>query len=324
MVLAAFSFQSLGSLGGVLLGLLMLSVYPQVGAWHWMYGTLVIPGIIVSLLRTTIPESSHWLMSRNRVEEAHISARILLQRPVQIIQLQLEVIEQTPKRSFKDLFSPRYLRATILASVPWFLQDLSTYGIGIFTPSILGALFTKTEPNFILRDLSAAEGSGAIDLLLVVGFLASIPLVDFLGRIPLQIIGFIGCSVGLLVASLSSSSLPEGHELKTVLIFGGFMLFNFMTNLGPNAMTYVLAGEIFPTEIRGAGAGFAASFAKIGAVSTAFFFPILRKQIGTANLLHGLAITALLGALITFIFRIEPKGKSLEQMGYGQPTFHNN
>jgi MFS family permease len=211
-----------------------------------------------------------------------------------------------------------------LASVPWFLQDLSTYGIGIFTPSILGALFTKTEPNFILRDLSAAEGSGAIDLLLVVGFLVSIPLVDFLGRIPLQIIGFIGCSVGLLVASLSSSSLPEGHELKTALIFGGFMLFNFMTNLGPNAMTYVLAGEIFPTEIRGAGAGFAASFAKIGAVSTAFFFPIFRKQIGTANLLHGLAITALLGALITFIFRIEPKGKSLEQIGYGQPTFHNN
>jgi MFS transporter, putative metabolite transport protein len=37
-----------------------------------------------------------------------------------------------------DLFKKRYRRATILASVPWFLQDLSTYGIGIFTPTILG------------------------------------------------------------------------------------------------------------------------------------------------------------------------------------------
>jgi hypothetical protein len=43
-----------------------------------------------------------------------------------------------------------------------------------------------------------------------------------------------------------------------VLIFSGFMLFNFMTNLGRNARTYLLAGEVFPTAMRGKGAGFAA------------------------------------------------------------------
>ena len=41
------------------------------------------------------------------------------------------------------LFNKRYRRATILASVPWFLQDLSTYGIGIFTPTILAAALGK-------------------------------------------------------------------------------------------------------------------------------------------------------------------------------------
>ena len=56
------------------------------------------------------------------------------------------------------------------------------------------------------------------------------------------------------------------------------MLFNFMTNLGPNAQTYLLAGEVFPTDIRGKGAGFAASFAKIGAVLTAFLFPVLLAE----------------------------------------------
>ena len=59
------------------------------------------------------------------------------------------------------------------------------------------------------------------------------------------------------------------------------MLFNFMTNLGPNAQTYLLAGEVFPTAIRGTGAGFAAAFGKIGAVATAFLFPILLAGIGT-------------------------------------------
>ena len=70
------------------------------------------------------------------------------------------------------------------------------------------------------------------------------------------------------------------------MIFIGFMLFNFMTNLGPNAQTYLLAGEVFPTAIRGTGAGFAAAFGKVGAVPTAFLFPILLAGIGTRTALY--------------------------------------
>lgn len=319
MVLGAFAFQSLGSLGGVLLGLATLKIYPQVGAWHWMYGVLVIPGLVVFLLRTTLAESAHWLLSRDRLEAAHRSAQKLLKRPVNIHYTHAGNTTSTGRKGFRALFMPRHLRATILASVPWFLQDLATYGIGIFTPTILATLFTRTDSNFIFDDMAAAEGSGAIDLFLLLGFLTSIPLVDRIGRIPLQIIGFMGCAVGLLIASLSAS-IPEGHELKIFLTFAGFMMFNFMTNLGPNAMTYVLAGEVFPTEIRGVGAGFAASFAKVGAVLTAFFFPILRKDIGTANLLYGLAAAAILGAIVTYLFRIEPSGRSLEEVNVSSPT----
>ncbi len=68
--------------------------------------------------------------------------------------------------------------------------------------------------------------------------------------------------------------------MRTLLLFGGFMVFNFMTNLGPNAQTYLLAGEVFPTNIRGKGAGFAAAFAKIGAVLTAFVFPVVLADDG--------------------------------------------
>ena len=87
----------------------------------------------------------------------------------------------------------------------------------------------------------------------------------------LQIVGFIGCAGRIL----SPLSVDISGGLKVPLIFAGFMLFNFMTNLGPNAQTYLLAGEVFPTAVRGKGAGFAAAFAKIGAVATAFLFPIL-------------------------------------------------
>ena len=49
--------------------------------------------------------------------------------------------------SFASLFVGPNLRATILASVPWFLQDLGTYGIGIFTPTILAAAVGANEDH---------------------------------------------------------------------------------------------------------------------------------------------------------------------------------
>jgi MFS transporter, putative metabolite transport protein len=88
-----------------------------------------------------------------------------------------------------------------------------------------------------------------------------------------------------------------------------------MTNLGPNAQTYLIAGEVFPTEVRGMGAGFAAAFAKIGAVATAFLFPILLTGIGTAALLYILVVTSVLGAVVTWLFRIETNGVNLDEIG---------
>ena len=58
--------------------------------------------------------------------------------------------------------------------------------------------------------------------------------------------------------------------------------------------------------------GFAAAFAKVGAVMTAFLFPVLLADIGTDLLLVMLIGTSLLGAFITWQFRIETAGVSLE------------
>jgi MFS transporter, putative metabolite transport protein len=215
------------------------------------------------------------------------------------------------------LFDGTSRSRTILASVPWFLQDLSTYGIGIFTPTILATLVgasiahPRNTADLVQSDLIATKGAALIDVLLIVGIVFAVVLADRIGRIRLQIFGFIGCAVGLLLAAFS---LGTSGTLSVVLVFAGFMLFNFMTNIGPNAMTYLIAGEVFPISIRGAGAGFAASFAKIGAVLTAFLFPILLKDIGTHPLLLILVGTSLLGALVTRAYAFETKGVSLERM----------
>ena len=71
---------------------------------------------------------------------------------------------------------------------------------------------------------------------------------------------------------------------------------------------------MFPSECRAAGAGFAAGSAKLGAALGVFLFPILQDSIGNSALLFIIAGCCLLGLTVTVIFRIEPKGKSLEEL----------
>ena len=326
LVLGAFAFQAVGALGGTAVGYAVLVSVPDLSAWRWMYATAILPALLVTIGRFYVVESANWLFARGQMERAEAAAQRLLARKPQYPQ----VVQLRPRLgaggepithgggSFLDLFRKKNLRATILASVPWFLQDLGTYGIGIFTPTILAAAVGATTghvrslSDVINNDIMAAKGAALITMLLIVGIIFAVLLADRLGRIRLQIAGFFGCAVGLLLASLS---VDFTGSTKVFVIFAGFMLFNFMTNLGPNAQTYLLAGEVFPTAIRGQGAGFAAAFAKIGAVMTAFLFPILLVSIGTRFLLYILIVTSILGAAVTWLTRIETTGVNLDEMG---------
>jgi len=328
LVLGAFAFQAVGALAGTAAGYTVLVIVPDLSAWRWMYATAVIPALVVTIGRFYIIESANWLFTRGSHEKAAIAASRLLVRtpqyPTNIVLSPPDAAEGSHTHaggSFFSLFNKRNRRATILASVPWFLQDLGTYGIGIFTPTILAAALgqqadqgehVRSMSDVIANDILAAKGAALITPLLIVGIGCAVLLADKLGRIRLQIIGFVGCAIGLLLASLS---VDFTGGAKIALIFAGFMLFDFMTNLGPNAQTYLLAGEVFPTAIRGKGAGFAAAFAKIGAVATAFLFPILLVAIGTRLLLYGLIVASLLGAVVTWQFRIETAGVNLDHIG---------
>jgi MFS transporter, putative metabolite transport protein len=327
LVLGAFAFQAVGALAGTGVGYIVLSFDPTLDAWRWMFATAVVPAVAVTVGRFFITESANWLYARGeRVQAERAMAMLLVRMPQYPSEIALPHLDANGaggngRRSFAALFNnARNLRATILASVPWFLQDLGTYGIGIFTPTILATAFgspadhVRSTSDLIMNDVLAAKGSALITSLLIVGIFFAVLLADRVGRIKLQIFGFVGCAVGLFLASLS---VGLAGQSKIFMIFAGFMMFDFMTNLGPNAQTYLLAGEVFPTEIRGMGAGFAAAFAKVGAVLTAFLFPIMLVAIGTKYLLYLLIVTSLLGAVVTWIFRIETTGVKLDRIGIG-------
>jgi MFS family permease len=323
LVLGAFGFQALGALIGTAVGYVILKNVPEIGAWRLMYATAIIPAMLVTIRRFFVTESGHWLLVHGSVEAAtRATAKLLARNPPYPREIHLSR-RMHPHAKHQDgyaaLFSPENRRATIFASVPWFLQDLGTYGIGIFTPTILAAsvghkaAHVRNLADLISNDQLAAKGAALIDVLLIVGIIFAVLLADRVGRIRLQVFGFVGCAAGL---ALAATSAYADETSRMALIFAGFMLFNLMTNIGPNAQTYLLAGEVFPTRLRGTGAGFAAAVGKVGAITTAFLFPILLADIGTQALLMILVGTSLLGAVVTWAFRIETMGVNLEKIGY--------
>ena len=375
LVLAAFGFQALGAWLGTVLAALLLDRFGDVSSWRLFYLLPVIPVLLVAWGRLWLPESSAWLISRGRQRQAEQQLRRLLGREDLELELELTPPGVAPQRGpaarksaaadWRLLFQDPLQRATILATVPWFLQDLSTYGIGIFTPLILVASSGARAAGLPVGDRSgtaitdpigaagcaaaaaadpaagapalAAAGpcalaSGAdqgvtawidaavmaardtilVEAGLLLGIVCAIALADRCGRIPLQISGFLGCALGLMAAAIASSSPQRPGPFLLALL-----LVQFMTNLGPNAQTYLLAGELFPTPLRGLGAGLAAAAGKLGAVLTAGLFPTLLKAWGVQPLLLLLVVTSLLGALVTWCYRLETAGMPLESSAAG-------
>ena len=214
LVLSAFGFQAVGALVGTAVGYLILSENQDISSWRWMYATAVAPAVLVFLGRFFIPDSGHWLVSKNKIVQAEQELHRLLDRyppyPKKINLIKPDTCpsdeqgEQNGK-GYLTLFKGKNKRATILASLPWFLQDLGTYGIGIFTPTILASII-GAETKYAHKPLGdhskrhdGRQGRAALlDLLLLVGIVLAVLLVDRVGRIKLQIGGFIGCAMGFV------------------------------------------------------------------------------------------------------------------------------
>jgi MFS family permease len=312
MMVATIACQSVGMLVAAAITLLLLKNVESAQNWRLFLAIEGIIALLFFLLRLSEPDSPHWLMTQGRfAEAAQAFIRIMPEQRDAVLQIAGNAGEQhvanavvPAKPGITILFSRAYRARTVLVAVPWFLMDIATYGVGLFTPIILGAIDVSNESGGVMtRDFADARGSAAIDLFLLLGFLIGIWAVPRFGRIRMQAIGFASMAVGMLLlmvaVHLSNSSL------HIPLVFAGFILFNLLMNAGPNSTTFTLAPILFPTQLRATASGFAAGVAKIGATLGVFVLPVLKGKFGVPAVLGMMAIVSVLGLIVTLIFRRE-------------------
>ena len=324
MLIAAFSFQAVGIFAAAGIGLFILAMHPSESAWRWMLVAGAVPAIVILLLRRGIPESARWHIQRREWKLAMGVVRYLIpdftmKKPINpavedTVQMKPEKVPawHSYLSSYAELFSKKNLRRTILITIPWFFMDFAFYGVGIFTPILIAAMIGTqgTGLNFIAQDFYSSEFTVLLDVFLVIGFILNILFIERIGRIKLQLAGFIGMAAGMFILAASQS----GSQTIIALAFVGFGLFNLLQNFGPNATTFLLPAELFSTRLRATAHGFAAGIAKFGAACGIIFVPLMKASYGVRSTVIFMGAICILAFVVTWFTRIDMTGRSLEEI----------
>ena len=295
LVLLVFAMQALGLTIGPLLASLLLSLHiPHDMVWRVLLGVGAIPAGSVIYLRRTIKESKRFLLTKKAPLEV---GRVV--HDIVNSEDDLAVPQGYKKQS---LLKGKWLKCMIGTAGSWFLMDVALYGNGVSNTMILSVL----NPTADL--LHHTLISVLVFLVFAVpGYILSARYIDRIGRKPIQYMGFIVMAIAYATIALPSvtSSIPV-----FIVIYGVSYLF---INFGPNATTFLIPSEIYPTSIRAKGHGISAAIGKCGAFLGALTLPLLLHTRGMSFVMFMMAIVSLLG-LVTTYFIPEMKHVSLDSV----------
>ncbi|UYQ78871.1 sugar porter family MFS transporter [Glutamicibacter sp. JL.03c] len=294
---------------GFMCAFIVGTVLHDLGAsWKLILGSSTLLALILFLARIGLPESPSWLITKGRQAEAEAIMQRYVESPdmVQSITAEIDLrrlqeAEATrtdtalPQGSFSMLFSRQYWKSTLFTSGFWFCAVTPYFAIATFADDVL-------------KQYGLAGGwTGGVGLsaLATAGVITSILLIDKLGRRILTVPGQWICAVMLLVIGVWT-------QAPSVVVLALFLAFSFF-NASYSMLVQVYPAELFPSQIRGLGMGFAAAISRVGAALGTFALPWAISHIGMGPSMIAAALIAFAGAILSQWLAPETKGKSLAE-----------
>lgn len=275
----SFSMQGWGNLCNTLLLLLLVHIFGTSShnlkiVWRLSYA-LGIPGLLALLIwrACRMKESTVWQEKKGALTG--------------------EIADNTHSWHKKQkLLVKHYWHRLFGTASAWFLWDVAFYGNKLFQTSFILLL----RPNAGLQEILGYTAlNSAVSL---VGYYAAAFTIDkpWMGRRRMQFGGFVLQGILFLVMAIAENPLgtPSGLPWFQALYY----LAGFFGQFGPNATTFLLPAEVFPTDMRAKAHGFSAACGQAGALVAGIAFAFL----GNSARLYTSAIASLCGALTTILF----------------------
>jgi len=174
----------------------------------------------------------------------------------------------------------------------WFLYDIVTYGVGLFSTEIFPAAPGMASAKLVLY----------INLLGLPGFIGAVILANKVEMRRLQLAGLTAmaiCFLAIVATMPSDHSTASGLGRYALLLFGVQRSFDV---IGPGVATFTIPGQIFPTRIRATAHGLSAAAGKLGAVVGTLVFPQMLAAYGIGVVMVFMAGMCGVTALWTLVF----------------------
>ncbi|KAL4928906.1 phosphate transporter [Aspergillus undulatus] len=222
-------------------------------------------------------------------------------------------------------------RTLLATSLAWLLLDFGFYGIGLSSPQFLAKTWdslnlTGPAPPWMTDDTGATDiysmffdTSWHCLIILNAGSLLGGVLllltIHKLDRVALQKWGFLALAAHFIALGTMFITVHKEGPVAVSLYIIGQILFNF----GPNATTYIIPAEIFPTRYRATCHGISAGAGKLGSILTQILSAYYKFGTGPGDdqtIRHGYMLIVfsacmVLGAAVTH-FWIPPVQRKVE------------
>jgi len=328
MIAAVFAMQGVGILLAALISTITMIIFRSSierdpfmldYVWRLIVGFGCIPACIALYYRLTIPESPRYTAD----VELNIHKAISNTRKVihaENVPVEEQSIGRTVKpntwKDFRQYFFGKWKNFKILfaACICWFLLDIAFYGLTLNQSMVLDIVAPhKNITNEYERTWNSVKGNLIISSLgTVPGYWFTVFLVERMGRIKIQLLGFAMLTILFVTLSIMYPFITA-RPILFLVIYG---LAQFFFNFGPNATTFIIPGEVFPTRWRSTAHGLCSASGKLGAILASATFPSI--AVHYFRILIGiLSIIMALGFIFTFLLP-ETRGRTLEEISSDQ------
>jgi SP family xylose:H+ symportor-like MFS transporter len=273
--------------------------------WRWMFTAVAIPSAIFFVMVPFIPESPRWLLANGKRE---VAGRILTSiggtdyGEAELASIHRSVVNSPAKFAFGELLKAPVRKLLVIGIVLAVLQQAS--GINV--------LFNYAEEIYRSAGYSVSAIlfniviTGTINLIFT---LVAMLLIDRLGRRLLMLLGCVGVGVSHVAASVAYHLGLQGFWVLALTLCA---IACYAMSLAP--VTWVLITEIFPNRVRASAVSVSIAALWVSSFVLTYTFPILNRELGSANTFLVYGGVCLLGAVFVFFAVPETKGRALEQL----------
>jgi putative MFS transporter len=298
-------------IGAAVCGVASTMLLPFDHNWRWMLAVMILPALLLFWVRRGIPESPLYLARKGQEAAAREVIDSLVRRTGAAVE---PYIIERPVSSEKSKMSPRTAGAAVvdqlrliwqfsprITSVAWTLSItvmMVYYSALSWMPSILAAQGYDTTASFMGTTLMSVTG--------IAGVVLSIVIVEILGRK-----WVIGIAATVSSAALVIFALVLEFQVAAAVMIGIFGFFILVTI----PVLYAYVSELYPTNLRASGFGWASSVSRsFSGFMPLIFVNVLWPVLGLPLTFTLLGVLVLAAVIWMAVAAPETKGRALDHI----------